>query len=307
MSKKTAVILAGFGGPETPAQVRPFIESVSRGAHIPLERLEAVAHHYEKIGGASKYNEITFKQRDALERLFKKKGLLLEVFAGFMHSHPPFKKIFLNLQKKGVQRALIFVLSTFRSYPTFKRYRERLDEARKTASAQNIDLEYSGPFHDNPLFIEAVSQRVSDLIKKIPSDERSKTHFIFTAHSIPIDWAEKSDYADEFETSASLVAKKLGLGSWDVAYQSRSGPPKYPWLEPDVNEAIRDLPRGKYTRAALVPIGFLCDNAEVLYDLDIETRKTAEECGLRYARASTVNDHPAFIEMIASLIKQRAG
>ena len=306
MSKKTAVFLAGFGGPETPAEVRPFIESVAHGAHIPPERLEIVTRHYEKIGGRSGYNGITFKQRDALAKFFKKKNLPLEVVAGFMHSHPSFKQVFLEMQKKGTERALVFVLSSFRSYPSFERYRERLEEARKTASAEKVDLEYAGPFHDHPLFIEAVAGRVLETLKMMPNEERSKTHFIFTAHSIPADWADKSDYADEFQACAELVAKKMTLGSWDVAYQSRSGPPKYPWLEPDVNEAIRDLPRGKCKGIALIPIGFLSDNAEVLYDLDIEARKTAEACGLRYSRALTVMDHPAFIEMIASLIAQRS-
>ena len=303
---KTAVLLAGFGGPETPAEVRPFIESVAHGASIPLERLEAVARHYEKIGGFSRYNEMTFKQRDELARRFQKKDLPLEVFAGFMHSHPSFKQVFSDMKKNSVKRALVFILSTFRSYPSFDRYRERLDEARKAAGAEKIEIEYASPFYDHPLYIDAVAQRVSDAVQIIPESERSKTHFIFTAHSIPVDWAKKSDYDVEFRQSASFVAKKIGLGSWDAAYQSRSGPPNYPWLEPDVNEAIRNLPLGEYACVVLVPIGFLCDNAEVLYDLDIEAKKTSEQCGLRYSRALTVMDHPSFIEMIVSLIKQRS-
>lgn len=306
MFRKTSVFLAGFGGPEIPSEVRPFIESVARGAPIPSERLEAVARHYELIGGASKYNEMTFKQRDALARCFKEKNLPLEVFAGFMHSHPSFKQVFSDMKKNSFKRALVFILSTFRSYPSFDRYRERLDEARKAARAEKIEIEYANPFYDDPLFIDAVAQRVSEVVKDIPEGERSKTHFIFTAHSIPADWAKKSDYDVEFRQSASLVAKKIGLGSWNAAYQSRSGPPKYPWLEPDVNEAIRSLPWGKYACVTLVPIGFLCDNAEVLYDLDVEAKKTAEQCGLRYSRALTVMDHPSFIEMIAGLIQQRS-
>lgn len=294
---KTAVFLAGFGGPQTPAEVRPFIESVAQGASIPASRLEAVAQHYEKIGGFSNYNSITFRQRDALAALFRKKNLPLEVCAGFLHSQPSFKQVFSDLHQKGFEKALVFVLSSFRSFPSFERYRQKLIEARRTAEADSIALDFSKPFHDHPLFIEAVADRV-------PKKSES-AHYIFTAHSIPADWAEQSDYDDEFRCSASLVAKKLGLKSWGVAYQSRSGPPKYPWLGPDVNEAIRALPREKWDQVVLVPIGFLCDNAEVLYDLDIEARKTASDCGLDYARALTVMDHPKFIEMIASLIEQR--
>ena len=307
MSKKTAVLLAGFGGPETPAEVRPFIQSVAQGAHIPPERLEIVVGHYEKIGGRSRYNEITVKQHDALEALFKKKNLTIEVSVGFLHSHPSFTQVFSEMKKNGIERVLVFVLSAYRSYPSFERYHERLEDARRAVGAETMELQYSAPFHDHPLFIGAVSDRIAEIIKNIPPEELSKTHFIFTAHSIPVDWAKNSDYDEEFNESAALAAKKMKLESWDIVYQSRSGPPNYPWLEPDINDAIRGLPRGKWKRVALVPIGFLSDNAEVLYDLDIKAQKTAAECGLRYSRALTVMDHPSFIEMIASLIAQRSG
>ncbi len=314
MSKKTAVLLAGFGGPATPSEVRPFIESVAQGAHIPPERLEDVTRHYDQVGGFSRYNAFTERQREALVAFFKKKSLVLPVFVGFMHSHPSFNETFLELQKEGIQKALVFVLSSFRSYPSYEKYHRRLEEARAGVSKDSagsawkpaIEMEFASPFYDHPLFIQAVSQRAIEAMKEASIGDLSKTHVIFTAHSIPEDWAENSGYAQEFKKSAWLVAQKLGMGSWSLAYQSRSGPPNYPWLEPDINDAIRGLPKKKGEQVMIVPIGFLCDNVEVLYDLDIAAKKTAEETGLRYARASTVNDHPAFIEMIASLIEQRS-
>ncbi len=308
-SKKTAVFLAGFGGPEKPSEVRPFIERVARGAKISAERLREVERHYEQVGGVSDYNKITFRQQKALDQCLKKKGLPVKVFAGFMHSKPGFTEVFSELEKKGFRRVLIFVLSAFRSYPSFEKYQERLAEAQQSAAAASggkIEILYANSFHKDPLFTEAVSQRILEVTKKLSLSEWSKTHYLFTAHSIPLDWAEKSEYAEEFHESAECVAKKLNLGSWDVAYQSRSGPAEYPWLEPDVNQAIRALPKGKFTRVVLVPIGFLCDNVEVTYDLDIQAKKTARASGLHYSRALTVMDHPVFIEMIAGLIKTRS-
>ncbi len=305
--KKTAVFLAGFGGPEKKSEIRPFLESIASTAKIPKERLVEVELHYERVGGKSDFNKITFKQEEALRRLLKKRGLPLQVFSGFMHSKPSFERIFKELKAKGITRALVFVLSVFRSYPSFERYQEKLVQARVAAEAEGIEFKYASAFHANPLFIQAVSERVLDAVKKIPQPERSKTYYLFTAHSIPLDWAKKGDYSEEFQESAFLTARKLGLQNWGLSYQSRSGPPKYPWLEPDVNEAIRKLPPGEFTRVVLVPIGFLCDNVEVTYDLDIQAKKTAQVCGIGYSRALTVMDHPAFIEMIADLIKKRSG
>lgn len=306
---KTAVLLAGFGGPEKPSEIRPFIKKVVRGAKIPAERIEEVARHYELVGGASDYNKITFRQQKALDQRLKEKGLPVKVFAGFMHSKPGFTQVFLELEKKGFRRALIFVLSVFRSYPSFEKYQEKLEEAQRSAASASggkIEILYADSFHKDPLFTEAVSQRILEVTKKFSLSEWSKTHALFTAHSIPLDWAEKSEYAEEFHESAERVAKKLNLGSWDVAYQSRSGPAQYPWLEPDVHHAIRALPKGKFTRVVLIPIGFLCDNVEVTYDLDIQAKETAQGLGLHYSRALTVMDHPVFIEMIADLIKKRS-
>ena len=302
---KTAVLLAGFGGPVKPEDVRSFLESVARGAHIPEERIREVESHYEKVGGISRYNEMTLAQAEALGKRFEDKKIDFEVFSGFLHSKPSFTDIFSELKEKGFTRVLVFVLSVFRSYPSFDRYHERLAEARKAAGAEDIEIVEMDPFHTNSLWIEAVSERISEALKNAPQG-KGATYFLFTAHSIPADWAEKSHYAQEFEESSVLVAEKLALPDWRIAYQSRSGPPQYPWLEPDVNKIIRELPQWKYGRVVVVPIGFLCDNVEVVYDLDVEAKKTAEEKGLRYARALTVMDHPDFIEMMARKIVQKA-
>lgn len=300
---KTAVLLAGFGGPARPEDVRPFLHSVALGAHIPEERLKEVESHYRKVGGVSRYNEMTSHQSEALQKKFKAKGNPLEIFTGFLHSKPSFTDVFTTLKTQGFERVIVFVLSVFRSYPSFDRYHERLVEARKAVGADAVQIVETDPFHSDPLFIEAVSERVSEAVKEM-TDE--KAYFLFTAHSIPMDWAEKSRYAEEFEECASHVAKELSLTDWSVAYQSRSGPCHYPWLEPDVNQVIRELPKWKYTRVVLVPIGFLCDNVEVVYDLDIEARGTAGECGLHYTRALTVMDQPVFIEMMAREILKKS-
>ncbi len=306
LDKKTAVLLIGFGGPESPAGVKPFLRSVLEGTNIPESRREEVLRHYEAVGGVSRYNSTTEKQRKALERWLKNKKLDIPVLAGLLHSEPSFKNVLLDLKKRGTQRVMGVVLSSFRSYASFDKYKIKIEEAKKETGVKDIEIIYTEGFYKDPLFIEAQAERILETTKKIPPRGRDKTMLMFSAHSIPIQMFQKSAYAEEFVTASMQVAKKLGTKDWGLGYQSRSGKSQDRWLEPEVKGMVEKLDKRRFQNVVFVPIGFLCDNVEVTYDLDVEAKNFCTNLGLCYFRAPTVGDHPKFIEMLANVIASRS-
>ncbi len=289
------------------AEVRPFLQSVLEGVKIPPSRFDEVLHHYEVFDGKSEYNSVTAKQRSALESWFADQNLALNVEMGFRHAAPSMADAFKDLKDKHTEKVIAVVLSSFRCFASFEKYVKKLKEAQNAVGASSIAVEYMPDFYKEPLFIAAQSDKVRTAIGKFSDDELEKTFFLFSAHSIPLTMSEESGYADQFREASSLVAKNLGIVSWDCGYQSRSGNPNDPWLIPDVKQVIRSLDRKKFLNVMLIPIGFLCDNVEVLYDLDVEAKQSAEQAGLRYCRASTVADHPKFIEMLGRQVVDLLG
>ena len=314
LNKKTAILLVGFGGPTSMAEVQPFLNSVLAGAKIPQARLDEVMRHYELFQGRSPYNEVTKKQRQALEIWFKEQMEPLPVFIGYRHSLPDFKEVFEAMRREGVEKVIAFILSSFRCYASYGKYLEKVEEGRAAAGASQIKIECTDNFYDHPFFHEAQADQISKIIKKISPDEIEKTYFLFSAHSVPVEMSRRGDpagrpYSDQFSAAATGVAERLGLKHWGIGYQSRSGNPKDPWLEPSVVDVIVGahgrapvLDGQKFKNIVLIPIGFLCDNIEVLYDLDVEAKAAAEAQGIHYLRASTVADHPKFIEMMGTQI-----
>ncbi len=300
---KTGVLLIGFGGPESMEEVRPFLESVLRGVKIPQARFDEVMHHYEVIGGVSPYNAITQRQKAALEKELVRRGADLPVFTGYRHSSPSLADALREMKSRGIEQAAGFVLASLRSYASFQKYTERVEEAKKETGAENITLNYTAPFHENPLFIEAQADEVLKALSRLGDGAKDKTFFIFSAHSIPSVMAAESGYDKQFERTAGLIAQKMNISAWTTAYQSRSGNPRDPWLEPSVEKAVSAVDRGRFENVLLIPSGFLCDNVEVIYDLDREIREHCRTLNLRYERASTVADHPQFIRLAADLIQ----
>lgn len=300
MKEKTAALLIGFGGPQGMDEIRPFLKSVLEGVPVPAERVEEVAHHYELFGGKSPYNAISLAQKNALEKWLVSQKVSLPVKVGFRHSSPSFRDAFETFQKEGVTKVIGLILASFRSYSSFEKYQLRLSEAQKAAGAGSIRVEYTESFAADPLYFEAQAEQVRKVLGK-----EDGTFVLFSAHSIPTAMSDQSGYARQFSEAASAIAARLGLQNWAIAYQSRSGNPRDPWLEPDVKEVIAGLDRKKFKNVLLVPVGFLCDNVEVLYDLDIEAKKACEDHGFLYLRASTVTDHPKFIEMMGRKVMEK--
>jgi ferrochelatase len=303
MNPYDAVLLIAFGGPTGPEEIRPFLARVTKGIPIPPQRLEEVAHHYEAVGGKSPLNEITFRQAEGLKSVLKENRLPLPVYVGMRNSNPFFGETLKRMANDGIRRALGFILSSHRTEASWDRYQKNVADARVELGPEAPQVTYCSGWHDHPLFIQTWAELIQASLADIPVHQRSSTDLIFTAHSLPTAMASHSPYVEQLEVTARSVAAKLGHERWSIAYQSRSGKPTDPWLEPDIGDAIRKLAAEGCKEVVVAPIGFVCDHVEVLYDLDIEAKKIAEDHGVTMRRASCPNDHPTFIRMMANVIE----
>ncbi len=267
--------------------------------------MKEVAHHYEQTGGFSPYNEHAFRLTDSLKKSLEAAGVVLPVFIGMRNWHPFLKETLLQISQKGLKKGLGVILAPHRSYSSFEKYTVSLEEAQRETGTSAIRYGYLGPWHTHPFFIAAHADHIRKILDPLDPKERNATQLIFCAHSIPAEIAGRSRYAEEFKESSACVARELKHDAWTTAYQSRSGPPSQPWLEPDISDVIRGLKQKGWRRAVVVPVGFLFDHTEVLYDLDLEAKSEAKEAGIEFRRASTVMDHPKFVAMFTELIKNR--
>jgi ferrochelatase len=293
-----AVLVLSFGGPEKPDDVIPFLENVLRGRNVPRERMLAVAEHYYHFGGKSPINDQNRALVAGLKRELASHGLELPVYWGNRNWHPLLADTLRQMRADGVQRALAFVTSIFSSYSGCRQYLEDIDRARAEVEGAP-QIHKLRKFYNHPLFIEAQADEVRAVLGGRPAK------LIFTAHSVPLTMAETSDYQKQLHESCRLVAESLGFSDWRLVYQSRSGPPGQPWLEPDIASVIGELDRG--VDVAVVPIGFVSDHIEVIYDLDTEVQAIARARGVNMMRAPTVEAHPKFLRMIRELIEERLG
>jgi ferrochelatase len=304
MGSYDAVLLIAFGGPTCAEEIRPFLARVLRGVPVPPERIEEVAHHYEAVGGRSPLNEITFRQAQALRDVLKDRSEELPVYIGMRNASPFFIETLKQMADDGITRALGFILSAHQSEASWDRYKKNITDASAELGAAAPEIDYGPGWYDHPLFIQTWKESIEESLACIPPGRVKTTPLIFTAHSLPVPMANRSPYVRQVETTAKLVAGALAHENWSIAYQSRSGKPGDPWLAPDVNDAIHGFSRTQ-REVIVAPIGFVCDHVEVLYDLDIETRKAAETAGLRFIRARCPNDSPLFIQMMADVIRKK--
>jgi len=300
-----AVLLIAFGGPTAPEEIRPFLARISHGIPIPPERLQEVVHHYEAAGGKSPLNEITFRQAAALRKTLAVANRPLPVYVGLRNSGPFFRETLEQMARDGIDRALGFILSSHRTEASWERYQQNIADARAQLDGKAPEVDYTDGWHDHPLFIRTWTELIGAAFEKIPAERRSSTPLIFTAHSLPVAMAARSPYVQQLEQSAAMIASRLGHSLWSLAYQSRSGKPSDPWLEPDIGVAIRKLASDGHKYVAVAPVGFVSDHLEVLYDLDIEARRIAADRGVNLVRASCPNDHPAFVQMMAEVIGRK--
>lgn len=300
-----AILLVSFGGPEGMDDVMPFLENVTRGRNIPRERLREVAHHYELFGGVSPINAQNRALIDALRLELDEHGIGLPIYFGNRNWHPLLPETLQEMADNGVERALAFFTSAYSSYSGCRQYRENLYEAQRLVGPAAPEVLKTRMFFNHPGWVEANADQVRSALERIPAGRRERAHVAFTAHSIPLAMARACRYEAQLGESCRLVSEAVGAVDTALAYQSRSGPPHVPWLEPDILDHLRTVHGRGVEDVVVAPIGFVSDHLEVLYDLDVEAAGLAAQLGLRLVRASTASTHPAFVAMIRELVEER--
>jgi len=300
-----AILVVSFGGPEKREDVIPFLENVVRGKNVPRERLEQAAEHYYYFEGKSPINDQARELVRALESELAEHGPRLPVYWGNRHWYPFLKDTLARMRDDGIRKALAFFTSAYSSYAACRQYREDIERARAEIGAGAPQVDKLRAFFNHPGFIEPMAENVEAALDRFPAIFRDTVKLVFTAHSIPVAMAATSRYVEQVRGASRLVAERVGL-SWTLVYQSRSGPPSQPWLEPDICDYLREVAENRTVQNLVVaPIGFLSDHMEVIYDLDVQAQEVARELGLKMVRAATVGVHPRFIRMIRELILER--
>lgn len=290
-----AFLLISFGGPEGPDDVMPFLENVLRGKNVPRERMLEVAEHYQHFGGISPINEQCRELLAGIRAEFAARGCTLPIYWGNRNWAPMLADTVREMRDAGATRVLSMATSAFGSYSGCRQYREDIERAREGLEGAPV-IEKLPPFCFRPGFLEAVTDRVQEALAALPDAD-----VVYTAHSIPEAMAGVGPYEKQLRQVCAIVNSKLGLPDPVLVFQSRSGPPTQPWLGPDVCDYIRQTDS---KRIIVMPVGFLSDHMEVLYDLDTEAAEAAKERGIEFLRAATVGIHPKFIHCIYELVAE---
>jgi ferrochelatase len=301
-----ALLVMSFGGPEGPADVMPFIENVTAGHGIPAERLAAVAEHYNHFGGVSPINAQNRALIEALRRDFIAGGVNVPIYFGNRNWHPFVADTVCEMRDAGVKRGLVFITSLFSSYSGCRQYREDIVRACEAAGEGAPVLDRLRFAYNHPGFIAAQADRVREALETLPARERDPVQVVFTAHSVPVTQAKHSEYVEQLEEACRLVMAELGRENHRLVYQSRSGSPRTPWLEPDILDYLRTARASGVERVVVVPIGFISDHMEVMYDLDTQARELAAQIGLGFVRAKAIGTHSAFVRAIRDLLLERS-
>ncbi|MCW2602711.1 MAG: ferrochelatase [Pseudonocardiales bacterium] len=325
-----ALLLVGFGGPEGMADVMPFLENVTRGRGIPPERLIEVSHHYEHFNGVSPINDQNRALIAALEAELAKRDLDLPILWGNRNWDPYLHEAMTAAHEAGYTRVLALVTSAYSSYSSCRQYREDFADALATSGLDGkLAIDRVRQYFDHPGFVAPFAEGLAAAVASLQAEvgEDAPLEILFTTHSIPDSMGLSSgpparhDHrpdapvggmyeAQHLETAALIVDEAqtlsgIDMPDWRLVYQSRSGPPSMPWLEPDINDAVRAAAASGMRGVVVVPSGFVSDHLEVLWDLDEEARETAQEVGIAFARVATAGTHPAFITGLVDLIQER--
>lgn len=304
-----AILIVSFGGPEKRDDVIPFLENVLRGRNVPRERMLEVAEHYYHFEGVSPINQQCRDFIAALEPELKSHGIDLPVYWGNRNWHPMLDDTMQKMADDGVRRAIAFFTSGYSSYSGCRQYRENVIDARSKVGDSAPVIDKIRVFYNHPAFIETNVELIEKSLEMFDQAERSQVHIAFTAHSIPNSMASNCDYEKQLIETARLISEELEIpdSRSKLVYQSRSGRPQDPWLEPDILDHIDELNTQGVKHLIIAPIGFLSDHMEVMFDLDEEAKEKCDELGIKMARSATVGTHPKFISMVRELIEERLG
>jgi ferrochelatase len=298
-----SVLIVSFGGPQGRDDIRPFLANVLRGRRVTPERVEEVAHHYELFDGISPLTELTERQADGLRERLAAAGHPLPVYVGMRNWHPYLTDTLKQMHVDGVRRAIGFIAAAHHSYSSCQQYRENVASAQQALrnDGGHVEITFVDSWFDHPQFIAANASHTRDALNHLPGSLRDDARIVFTAHSIPKSMAEASQYEHQLLRSCEAIAEQVGR-DWALVYQSRSGRPQDPWLEPDVCDYLRREHQQGLAAAVICPVGFVCDHIEVLYDLDREAADVCASIGLPMVRAAAVNDDPLFLDMMTDVV-----
>ena len=301
-----ALLVVSFGGPNGPDDVMPFLENVLRGKNVPRERMLEVSEHYQHFGGASPINAQNLALIEAVKTDLADKGIDLPVYWGNRNWHPMFADTLEQMKKDGIKKSLAFFTSIFSCYSGCRQYRENIIEAQEQVGPDAPEVHKLRMAFNHPLYIAASADRVQTALDQIPEQRRSAARVVFTAHSIPLSMAENCKYETQLTEASRLIMETIGGNPWDLVYQSRSGPPQQPWLDPDICDHIQVLhDQGGTEDIVIMPVGFVSDHMEVMFDLDTEAMDVCKELSINMVRAGSVGVHPQFVSMISELILER--
>src|ERR1700756_4221202 len=302
-----ATLLLSFGGPEGPEQVRPFLENATRGRNVPPERLDEVAEHYLHFGGVSPINRINLALITQLRAELAERGLDLPVYFGNRNWEPYVEETITTMRDNGIRRAAVFATSAWSGYSSCTQYVEDIARARRVTGPDAPELVKLRPYFDHPLFVEMFAGAIAAAADTLPAGLRGDARLVFTAHSIPVAADQRCGsqlYSRQVAYATRLVAAAAGYADYDLVWQSRSGPPQVPWLEPDVADHLTALAATGTKAVIICPIGFVADHIEVVWDLDQELRSQAEATDVVLTRAATPNALPRFARMAVDLIDE---
>ncbi|OHB76632.1 MAG: ferrochelatase [Planctomycetes bacterium RBG_16_64_10] len=306
MPQYDALLVVSFGGPEGPDDVLPFLENVVRGKRVPRKRLLEVAEHYQRFGGVSPLNAHNRALIEALRIELAERGPKLPIYWGNRNWHPLLADALRQMADDGITRALAFVTSAYSSYSSCRQYLEDIARARDEVGHRAPQVDKLRAFYNHPGFVEPMAAQVRAALEAFPPSRRETVHLIYTGHSIPTAMAGGCRYEEQLREASRLVSGRVGPQPWQLAYQTRSGPPDQPWLEPDIGDCLERLHAdGRVHDLVVVPIGFVADHMEVVYDLDTEVQTRCDALGMHMVRAATVGTHPRFVQMIRQLIVER--
>ncbi len=307
-----ALLLLSFGGPEGPDEVRPFLENVTRGRGVPPERLDEVAQHYLHFGGVSPINALNTQVIADVEAELARQGITLPVYFGNRNWHPLAEDTLARMHADGVRRALVFPTSAWGGYSGCRQYHEDIARARESVGTDAPELVKLRQFFDHPLFVASVADAVTASLGTLSPADLVGARLVFTAHSVP-DAADVAAgppeeggrrYSRQVAEASRLVAEAVGVSDYDLVWQSRSGPPQVPWLEPDIVDHVRAVREAGATAVLVCPVGFVSDHLEVIWDLDNEAAEAAAGLGMTLVRSATAGTDPRFAEMVVELVRE---
>lgn len=296
------VLVIAFGGPHKLEDVRPFLQHVLAGRPVPEERFESVVHHYELLGGRSPITEHTQNQARALSEELARRGHALDVRVGMRHSTPWIRDALEDFANAGITHVIGLVMAAQETEASLSRYVQAVEAARDVLGERAPHVTYARGWGSSESVIDAHACQVARTLAALSLEARERASLVFSAHSVPVSMAQDSPYVAQLEDCAKRVAQKLGIRTHRLVYQSRSGNPRDPWLEPDVLDALDEEHARSVKDVVIAPIGFICDHVEVLYDLDIEARQRADALGLTLHRAPTLGSHPSFVRALADAV-----